>query len=150
MTYDINTLLDHPNRNPAHDPNFPGRRAWVKTGIDCNGNDMTTRMIVRDRNPSRWMPHNGVSECERRDLGLETGSPPCRSARIEVPVLPPTRQQKRSEARRPDQIPRTRQCKRGIRTTVWNSDESKTYAGLGRLAVARRKAHKAVEATMAA
>lgn len=62
MGYDNKTLRKHPGFNSAHNPDFGDRRIWVR-------HPKTGQNVVvgfRPRNPSRWVPHQSVRECERR------------------------------------------------------------------------------------
>lgn len=69
MPYTEKALRAHPGFNPKHDPNFISR--WIR-----ELNPLTGLMQVvgrRSRNPSRWLPHQGLRECSRRRRRQQQG-----------------------------------------------------------------------------
>lgn len=66
---DKNAWLDHPGRNPAH--RWEGReRGTIKVLNPATGKLETVKWRG-PRNPSRWLPHQGVQEAERRRARME-------------------------------------------------------------------------------
>lgn len=64
MGYPVKSWRKHPGRNPDHDPRYSGRRTKVKVP-DRNGN-LHEVIVYGPRNPSRWLPHQGQREIQRR------------------------------------------------------------------------------------
>lgn len=67
--YDLNTWLEHPGRNPAHRPE--GRRRWKAKVLNPRTGNFEDVQMRGPRNPSRWLPHQGVQEAERRRARTE-------------------------------------------------------------------------------
>jgi hypothetical protein len=67
--YDRNTWNDHPHRNPAHRPE--GRKRWKTKVLNPTTGKVETVQMRGPRNPSRWLPHQGVQEAERRRARME-------------------------------------------------------------------------------
>ncbi len=61
---DKNAWLDHPGRNPAH--RFEGRERGETRVPDLVTGKVKIVKWVGPRNPSRWLPHQGVQEAVRR------------------------------------------------------------------------------------
>lgn len=56
---ELRYLMQHPHRNPEHRPfGREGRRITLPNGLQV--------VELGPRNPSRWLPHQGVAECARR------------------------------------------------------------------------------------
>lgn len=62
---ELRYLMQHPHRNPAHRP-FGRERRTVYDPVT-----KTEHTIRGPRNPSRWLPHQGVAECARRRRQME-------------------------------------------------------------------------------
>lgn len=67
--YDTTAWVDHPHCNPAHRPE--GRMRWKAKILNSRTGKLETVQMRGPRNPSRWLPHQGVQEAERRRLRME-------------------------------------------------------------------------------